>query len=621
MNPRVLAAAFGTSLAIALNVMAQPSDSPLTSFKSHGKELFAKRCASCHDPAQGRAPDKAALGQRSPEELIQALTAGPMAPMAQGLADMDMVAVAYFVTGRLPGAPAMEQAADPPSCATNPPFTMEGSGWNGWSIDPRNWRLQPDPGLTRANVPHLKVKWAMTYVGGRYGQPAVVGRRLFLTSGGGKAYSLDPRTGCVFWRIDVPGGARTSVVIGPLKSAPSGYAAYFGDGSRNVWAVDAHNGATVWKVSVDDHPLGTITGSPTLYGGRLYVPLSSYEEGLGDVGSYGCCTHRGSIAALDAATGKLVWKTYAIGATPHPTRKNTAGTQMFGPAGAAIWSAPTIDAKRGLVYVGTGDSYTDEPTDGSDAVMAIDLASGAVRWRHQMTVGDNFLNGCGEPQKLGANCPHTLGLDLDFGAPPILVPLSGGGDILLAGQKSGVVYGLDPGSGKVLWSHRVGAGSGLGGVEWGMAFDAKRLYVANADPFAVDERVPVKPGLSALDPATGKALWTTPTPQVPCSFHPAGHCFNAQSAPPTVIPGVVFSTTTDGRLRAYDPADGRIIWDFDTGARKYATINGVTDQSGGSLDATGPTVAGGMLFVISGYLGVMGGVANNVLLAFSVDGK
>jgi polyvinyl alcohol dehydrogenase (cytochrome) len=289
---------------------------------------------------------------------------------------------------------------------------------------------------------------------------------------------------------------------------------------------------------------------------------------------------------------------------------------MYGPAGAAVWSAPTIDVKRGQIYFATGNSYTDVTEGGSDAVVAADLASGRILWRRQMTEGDNSLSGCGPGRKL-VNCPTKPGHDYDFGASPVLVPLSNGRDILVAGQKSGSVFGLDPVSGAVQWHTQVGVGGFLGGIEWGMASDGKRVYVANSDVLVAQG---ARPGLFALDPATGKDLWYTPAPRVVCSGPGGTPCFNAASAAPSAIPGVVFSGTTDGHERAYASDDGRILWDFDTGQGTYRTINGVASQAGGSIDVSSGTLAEGMLYLISGYRGILGGGSNNVLLAFSLDG-
>ena len=580
---------------------------------AHGESLFKARCASCHDPATERAPPKVALARRFPDDIATALKTGVMQPMAAGLSDEDIHAIATYL-----GADGMtEQAGDPPACARSGKFSLSGPGWNGWSIDARNSRFQPDPGLSNANVSRLKVKWSMTYTGGRYGQPIIVGGRLFLTSSSGRIYSLDAKTGCMYWRFDADAGVRTTPIIGRLKGgAPSGYLMFFGDFQRNVYALDAASGKLQWKMNIEKHPRSVLTGAPVLYQGLLYVPLSSWEETAGGVGSYGCCTARGGLAALDAKDGRLVWKTYAIEQEPQPTVKNAAGTQMYGPAGAAVWSAPTIDAKRRQVYVGTGDTYTDVKENGSDAIMALDLASGKVKWRNQVTENDSFLMGCNRGGIV--NCPTVLGPDHDFGASPILFTLPNGKDIILAGQKSGVVFGMDPDNeGRTIWRNKVGNGGALGGIEWGMAADAKRLYVAVADLGLPPPKG--KAGLFALDPATGDQQWYTAAPKVNCSY--SGRCLLGQSAAPTVIPGLVLSTTIDGHLRAYNANDGKIVWDFDTAAQKYQTINGVKDQSGGSLDVAGPVLAGGLMYIISGYAGALGGAPDNVLLVFSVDGK
>ena len=355
---------------------------------------------------------------------------------------------------------------------------------------------------------------------------------------------------------------------------------------------------------------------PVVAGGRVYQPISSFEEVTAAAALYPCCTFRGAVAALDAATGKLIWKTQVVTQPPAPTRRNAAGTQMFGPAGGAIWSSPTIDARRGLLYVATGDSYTDVKEDGSDSIIAIELASGQVKWRTQVTAGDNYMSGC-ETAPL-ANCPKSLGHDFDFGAAPVLAELPRGGDILLAGQKSGAVYGIDPASGHVLWKTQVGAGGPLGGVEWGMANDGRRLYVGVADAFMPSP--PGRPGLAALDPATGRQLWRAPTPHLPCAWTGGAPCLTGVSAAPTVADGVVFAGDMNGRLRAYAAATGKLLWEVDTGATRFATVNGVS-WPGGNIDGPGPVVAERRLYVMSGYQSSLGGPGVSVLLAFSVDGR
>jgi polyvinyl alcohol dehydrogenase (cytochrome) len=591
----------------------------MAAMREKGETLFKARCASCHDPAVERAPSKGQLAGRWPEEVVSALTTGSMTAMAAGMSEDDKVAVAAFLTGRTPEAETAGPPPDPPACAAPAPrFSLAGPGWNGWSIDPKNSRHQPNPGLAAADVPRLKVKWAMTVSGGRYGQPTIAGGQVFLPTGSGRVYALDARTGCLRWRFEAPTGVRTTVVLSALAGAPSGYAAYFGDYQRNVYAVDAASGKLIWKTNVEAHPRGVLTGTPVFFQGRLHVPLSSWEETVADAANYECCTFRGGLVALDAKAGKQVWKTYVIDEAPKPHGKNPAGTTMYGPAGAAVWSAPTFDAKRGAVYVATGDSYTDVKEDASDAIVAMDIKTGKIRWKNQITEDDNYLVGC-SPQRRAMNCPTKVGPDHDFGASPILFTLPGGKDVLLVGQKSGEVLALDPDArGKILWRNKVGAGSPLGGIEWGMASDGTRLYVANAD--TIGRPPEAKPGLFALDPATGRTLWSAPAPKKPCGWPGGGgRCVNAQSAAPTSIPGLVLAATMDGHLRAYESATGKIVWELDTGGGRYETVNGVADQTGGAIDVGGPTLAGGMLYQVSGNNN--GGGPRNVLLALSVDGK
>ncbi len=355
-------------------------------------------------------------------------------------------------------------------------------------------------------------------------------------------------------------------------------------------------------------------GAPVLYDGRLYVPVSAAEEAAARDPKYPCCTFRGSVVALDAASGNVLWKSHSIDAEPRRHRISTAGAQMSGPAGGAIWSAPTIDVRRQVIYAATGNSYTDVDSDGSDAIIAFDLKTGARRWVNQLTRGDNFVIGCPKDKAGEGNCPADGGPDFDFGASPILRALPNGRRILIAGQKSGLVYGLDPDdNGRLRWQVRVGHGSALGGVEWGMAADDEYVYVANSD---AGLREGALPGLTALRIEDGAQRWHIPTPTTACSWGEE-QCRRGQPGAVTLIPGVVFSGALDGRIRAYDAATGAILWDFDT-APAVATINGPATE-GGSIDAGGATIANGVLYVNSGY--GRWGKPGRLLLAFSVDGK
>jgi polyvinyl alcohol dehydrogenase (cytochrome) len=382
----------------------------------------------------------------------------------------------------------------------------------------------------------------------------------------------------------------------------------FGDVRANAYGLDAQSGAMLWKLKVDQHAMARVTGAPSYHNGRLYVPVSSTEEVPGASEKYPCCTFRGSVVAIDAATGQQLWKTYMIPEEPKIVGKNALGTPIWKQAGAAIWTSPTIDVDRGRIYVATGNAYTEPAAATSDSVVALDLASGKILWVQQATPNDVFVIGC----KPGVGtCPDDVGPDYDFGNSPILRTLPGGRRVLTLGQKSGMVYGLAPDdNGKILWQMRAGKGGALGGIEWGSAADERNIYVPVSDVLGPAAEAG---GLFAFDLATGKQVWKTPAPPLNCTSGPG--CTGAQSAAISVIPGAVFSGSVDGNLRAYSTVDGKIIWQFNT-MQPFETVNGVKGQ-GGSIDAAGPIIAGGMVLTNSGY-GQWRGKAGNVLLAFGL---
>jgi polyvinyl alcohol dehydrogenase (cytochrome) len=370
----------------------------------------------------------------------------------------------------------------------------------------------------------------------------------------------------------------------------------------------------VWKVRADDHPLAVITGSPKLDSGRLYVPVSGRDESIAATNpSYECCTFRGSVVALDAATGARIWIAYTIVEQPRPTGKNAKGAKTFGPSGAVPWSSPTLDLQKRRLYVGTGVNYSNPPTNTSDAIIAFDLDSGRLLWSRQLTSGDSYNFACGAQDK--TNCPKDPFIDADFGNSGILQTLGGGKRILVASDKSGMVYGIDPDrEGEVLWKRKIAAGGVNGGTMWGGASDNRgAAYIGISDFTATQPET--GGGLVALKLSTGEKLWTAPAPKPTC-LGTAG-CSAAQPAPVTLIPGVAFLGSWDGHIRAYETARGAIIWDFDT-ARDFQTVNGVKAK-GGSIISMAPVVAGGVLYTTSGYSG--NGMPGNVLLAFSVEGK
>jgi polyvinyl alcohol dehydrogenase (cytochrome) len=610
-------ASVGAGLAGAEPVQtgADPASPEVAADSAIGKPVYDQNCAECHDNPAGRIPPKIFLSMlRSPDSIIDTLNRGVMKPMAKGLDPAQIKGVAVFLTGKEPGSDPQPDLNANRCPDDGGPIDLSAASWNGWGRDIENSRFQPDPGFTRNEVPRLKVKWAFAYPGIAYGQPVVAGGRVFIETRNGQVFSLDAKTGCTHFAYDLGQPIRTAITIGALpKGAPARFAAYFGDEKGVAHAIDAMTGAPLWATKLDDHPLARITGAPKLYQGRLYVPVSSMEEVAGAAPKYQCCTFRGSVSALDAATGKVLWKTYAIAAKPAPTRLNPSGTQMFGPAGVSVWDSPTIDAKRRLLYVGTGDSYTDVAVDSSDGVMALDLATGKRRWMSQARPNDAWLVGC--PEQTTGNCPKMSGPDHDFGSSPILHTLKGGKQIILAGDKSSTVFGFDPDDkGKILWRRKLGEGSMTGGIVWGPAADADHFYVSVGDAPA---KPPYAPGgVWAIEPATGAIAWSHPAPDPVCQWGPV-NCSKAQPSGVTGIPGLVFAGSWDGHIRAYAAEDGAILWDFDTGGT-WDAVNGVKAK-GGAIDMGGQVAAGGTLFVNSGVTPVQH--PGNALLAFTVDGK
>lgn len=602
---------------------------PASAAGPDGEAIYKRSCAPCHETGVGRAPSRDALRAMSPERVLAAMESGPMISMANRQSEAGRRAIAEFVTGKsfdrpLETAPAPAAMCQSPAPAFADPSS--GPAWNGWGQNLMNTRFQSaaGAGLSAADLPKLKVKWAFGFPAtlDANAHPAYADGRIFIGSTSGNVYSLDASSGCIRWYFAASSGVRSAISIGRIETnAGPRYAAFFGDGQAYAYALDAQSGKLIWKTKVEDFPVGHITGSPIFYDNRLYVPVASGEEGAGASPDYECCRFRGSMVALNASTGKQIWKTYTIPEPAHRTTKNKIGTQLWGPSGAPIWSSPAIDVRRNALYATTGDNYSDPPSRMSDAFVAFNLDNGKILWSHQMTEKDAYTSACRIPDK--TNCPESNGPDFDFSSGPILVTLASGKRELVAGQKSGVVHAVDPDNeGELVWSTRVGEGGTNGGVQWGSATDGTNVYVALADlgrvvvPYSLSTDVDPKRGggMFALRLDSGERVWYTPP--VPCGDRK--RCSPAQSAAVTAIPGVAFSGSVDGHLRGYSTSDGKIIWDVDT-ERAYETVNGIAAH-GGSMDGPGPVIAGGMLFVNSGYA-AGGGVPGNVLLAFGVDGK
>lgn len=596
-----------------------------------GEAVFRRVCAACHlglaetggvaavnpyaGTGLGHAVPRELLHTYPPEAILNALTNGKMQAQGAALTPAERRAVAEFASGRRLGAKPLDPAAENGRpCARPRPLTDPESGpnWNGWGNGIANTRFQPRErgGLTAADLPRLEVEWAFGFadVVSVRSQPAVVGGRVFVASENGQVHALDARTGCTDWTYRARAGIGTALSVGPYRErGKRRYAVYFGDRRANAYAVDAESGREVWVRRVDDHLTASITGSPTVYGGRVFVPVQGIgEEGRAARGEYACCTFRGSVSALDASTGAPIWKTYTVPAS-RPRARSKDGVQMYGPAGGGIWSAPTIDARRGLVYVATGNGYAEPAQPTTDAVMALDIRTGAVRWVRQALANDIWVMGCDTHNAGNPACPPVLGPDFDFSASPALARV-GSRELLVLPQKSGMAYGLDPArEGRIVWRYRIGAGSGLGG-EWGTAVEDGVAYFGVADILT-----PHPGGVAALRVPDGSAAWRDPPPRPLCGSHLG--CSVGQGAALTAIPGAVLSGALDGGLRAYSTRDGSLIWTFDCN-REFKTVNGVRAHGGG-IDGPGPIVAGGMLYANCGNGGLVG-IAGNVMLAFGL---
>lgn len=569
------------------------------------QSLFDRNCAMCHgaQPAAG-APDRDTLQKMTPEAVYKAMTSGPMRAQAAALNEGAKRSIAEFLTG---GKLNLAQFADakqmPNQCKPGGRLTASGPAWNGWGADTSNSRFQSSTaGINAAQAPRLKLKWAFGFPGASsvFGQPSVTGGRVFLGVDTGFVYSLDAATGCVHWSYEAESGVRTAITV---ARAGNRVAAYFGDMKASAYAVDADTGELIWKTKVEDHPTARITGAPQLFEGRLYVPVASSEEGAGGNPRYPCCSFRGSVVALDAATGKQIWKTYVIEETPKQIGTTAGGTQHWAPAGGGVWSAPTIDPKRRVLYATTGDAYTEPAAKTTDSIVAMNLDTGKIEWTAQGTANDAWLAGCVNGKPVG-NCPEHLGPDQDFSASTILKTLPDGHRILVAGQKSGNVWAFDPDdNGKVVWKTAITNNTTeFGGkIVWGGAADDQNAYFGLGPG-----------GIAAVQLRDGERKWFAPLEPAPAMARHAG-----QDGPLTTIPGVVFSGGWDGVLRALSSADGHVIWEYNT-VHDYDTVNGVPAK-GGSMGAAGPIVVGGTLFTGSGYIGVKNGMPGNVLLAFSAE--
>ena len=491
-------------------------------------------------------------------------------------------------------------------CPSNPDLgNLDASrAWSGWGGE-NNARFESKAaaGLSPADVPKLKLKWAFGLPGAMsmYSQPAIAFGRVFVGGDNGVVYSLDAKTGCAYWAYQADMFGRFAPIAAPISGhGATRYAIFFVTRSTTAYALDAHDGKLLWKMQIRDG-LNNLSATAAYHDGRLYVPMSGTETLVGGDLNYECCRSRGAVAALDANTGKVLWRTQSIEEPLRTLGENSKGKQRWGPAGASVWNTPTVDAKRGLIYVGTGNNFGRIPAATSDSILAIRMTDGKIVWHHQEFQGDTFMARCQATNAADGNCPDKLGPDYDFGGSSAILQTVNGKDVLLAAGKGGVAIGLDPDKqGALLWRTQLWetqAPSASGLVVFGGAADGARVYYPLQQPSG---------GLKALDILTGKVAWNAE--------------INAdrrgQAGPASAIPGVVFTGGWDGILRAVD-GGGKVIWTFNA-VRDFQTVNGVPAK-GGSFGSAGPVIVGGMVFAASGYPGTLRGTPGNVVVAFSVE--
>lgn len=588
-----------------------------------GAMLYAENCAMCHEGGVPKAPHRNWIEMMSPKAVLASMTDGIMTEQSAHLSASERRHIAEYLT-RQSFATLAEPTPAPRCEGASAEFDMSKPPLpHSWGHDTARFVPAKMGGITRDDLPRMELKWAYAFPNSvrARSQPTIAMGAVFVGSQNGTVYAFDLKTGCVRWTFEASAEVRTAIVATPWEAGaepPAEPRLYFGDLLARTYALNALTGELIWQTKVDDHPNATQTGTPALDGDDLYVPVSSLEVISAADPEYACCTFRGAVARLDANTGEMIWKTHSIPNPPSEFKKTRIGTPVLGPSGAPFWNSPAIDRERGVLYVGSGENYSSPADDRSNAVFAFDLETGERRWHRQTLANDAWNVACMMADN--PNCPEEEGPDLDYAASMILIDQAADDrlarDMLVAGQKTGMIYGLDPDAdGAIMWSTRAGRGSTQGGVHFGMAAEGARVYVPIVDMNETyDGRVYTEPdlaGVHAIDAVTGEILWRNITPDV-CAGKE--YCDPGVSAAITAVPGAVIAGHLDGRLRAYDGETGAVIWTYNTD-RPFDSITGLRGH-GGSMSGSGPAIGYGHMVVNSGY-GLYFHMPGNMLLVFA----
>ncbi len=644
-----------------------------------GEAAYEQWCASCHDNgAETGAPSLAAIRTLNRATVKYALELGYMSQLATDVPKEELAQLIDWIPSAEGVNDTWIEAARCPVKARE--VRLDGapriSTTFGVTNDATRAQSAEATGISAEQMKDLEVAWVAAFpqTPTMRSQPVIVGDTIFVAAtDSGRLYALDTNTGCVKWHYVSDMTLRSSLTFAEMARGKG--AIVMGDAAGKVHAVDAQTGRALWVTDVKMNSLNRITGAPVVHNGKVLAPISVIESNFPPDDGYECCKGQGAVVALDLASGEKLWLGRTINEDAKPTRLGRTGTQQWGPAGAMVWSTPTIDPKRNLVIIGTGENLSWPATETSDAIIAYDIDTGERRWVFQATKADIWNSACG---RRGANCDwpgeyHSP--DHDFGATSMLVTTGNGTELIIAGQKSGVVWALNPDTGQLVWSNKIGRGSAMGGVHWGMAYDdaSEMIFAPMNDPSAMPENPNTGPGIHALNASTGAIAWSyktnardcgedipaamanqpapewrlvpiaapilPPPPRItqapvqapaapravptegasrspasaPASA-PRARCRLGMSPAPLVIDGAVITGTSQGMLRVFDGATGAVLFEYMTNRAFPETVTGIAGQ-GGSLDSA-PYIAGdGALFVQSGYAR-FGQPPGNVLIAF-----
>ena len=584
-----------------------------------GNALYQENCATCHDGSIEKAPAANWLEMLIPQALLRTINEGIMSEQASHLSEEEKIQIVEYIVRQ--DRKNFPKEAELNYCKSHDMnFDLrEAPEPYGWGYNTSRFIPKKSGGIDSKNIKNLKLKWAFgfPYSQRARSQPLFAMGSIFVGSQSGDVYALDVKTGCVKWNFTASGEVRTGIIMDQWENGKKPNKRpyiYFGDILANEYALDAQTGELIWKIKSDDHPNATRTATSAKFEDILFIPISGLEVIPAFDDKYECCTFRGGLLAVDSRTGKTLWRQYSIPVPAKYSGNTSVGTRMFGPSGAPIWTSPNVDKKRRYVYIGTGENYSTPADDSSDAIIAYNIDTGEEVWRRQTLAGDAWNLACmgkGKP-----NCPKEFGPDMDYSASSITIDL-GDRDILIAGQKSGYVYGIDPDTGKILWSNPISGGGTQGGIHFGMAAEGKTVYAPINDmKNTSDGKVWLnrKPGMHSLDAETGNIIWSNISDKECKDID--FNCDPGISAAVTAVPGAVIAGHLDGTIKVYDKENGNILWSYNT-LRDFESISG-SPAYGGSFSGSGPSIRNGYMAINSGY-GIYNHMPGNVLLLFSLD--